>query len=365
MHDHPPSDPYRSRARADTDDARAESEVEVEVAWPVHGLPRTCACCDRKARASCLERWREDSGSRREVTLLVPYCARCLKHLNTGRVRRWKRIGLAALVGLTFPWLVVAVWDYAPMVLVIAAGLIASLLAFIALERLYPVAPIDDDHGCTTSEREALQIEGFNFEKAILWLRGTNPAWVERAAPGATRKVTRPRPTGLPRAVGIGVAALCGALALFTWALSHGEVYLDNPSSEVLRFDVDSGRRSLTLAPGAHGALELPSGERDIVVKAGSREVDHVRGRVGHWSLHALTPLGLACYAFTGVAYGEAKVNGPDIVRVPRERRWHDLGGSSYRTEIFAPLPREVRVRGEDQGVVIGRFGTVPCEGEE
>jgi hypothetical protein len=103
----------------------------------------------------------------------------------------------------------------------------------------------------------------------------------------------------------------------------------------------------------------LPSGNTRIAVKQGARVLETVRGEVGHWSTHAVTPLGTGCYAEIQAAYGTARLSGPGYREVPPTQRWHTLEGVQH---VFSPFPRSVSVGRGQSGATLRRFARVDCE---
>jgi hypothetical protein len=95
-----------------------------------------------------------------------------------------------------------------------------------------------------------------------------------------------------------------------------------------------------------------------VAVKRGAQTVETIRGEVGQWSTHAVTPLGITCYGVQQRAYGTARVVGRGFDPAPEGLRWHTLEKVGL---VFEPFPRSVSVGRGQSGSVRRRFGRVNC----
>lgn len=370
MNQDPSTTPYRGDGPRDLRDD-TEPLFELTLDWPPPLLSSACACCDGEATTT-LPTLRTRGFGREAVcrALSVPYCPSCVAHFAAGRARRIRHAAIAALFGLLTPWVLTAVWPYAHPALVASSGVAVALAALWGLARWRPSARVSRERGCTAGERPALWVETFDQAGPATVLRGTHPAWLSRLAKDASRATKALGARGRDWILWAGVPVACALAGIPAWESSGNDVYFDNPSSDTLVFEVDRGARTLTLGPGAHDVLHLPSGTRSVVVRRGGQEVERIEGEVVHGHLNVVTPLGLACYGLTNAAYGvvdAARTFGPTNTVYPRERRWHDVGMLSSAPVMFDPLPREVTVishYGVRGGATKTRFGQLPCDAE-
>ena len=361
METKPHPDPSGEGEGAVHEAAGDDALFEFTRAWPLGALPSTCACCNEAASVVRVTRRHERVGHRGDArSLRVPYCPFCAAHLDAGHVRRAKHAVAATALGVASAWAAVAARPFLLPALAIVLGGCASLLALLALDGLRRAAPIARHRGCTTGEQEAFCIAGFDVLSATARLRGTNARWVGLVSSGESRTVHNI--PGEPRwGRRAAVAALGALLSLAVWARSNGEVCFDNPTLETLTFEVDGGERTLVLAPGDRDTLFLPSGTRTIVVLRRDREVDRIRGEVGHGSTHAVTPLGIACYRAVDATVGAGDPIAPLFFLEPMEHRWHDLYVSEH---VFARVMRAVHPLGDHMSSARNSFVRVECGGD-
>lgn len=340
--------------------AGPEEVAEVELPWPMNTVPNACACCGAAADAQMNAQATAQMGRTTQTrTVSIPYCRRCVDHVKAGKTRGLSLGLLALLVALPFPLLVMVAWDYAPWFVSIPSSVAVALIALVVLETVWKARPVAREQGCCAGDQPAFWMQGFAFNGPSVKFRGVNPRWVQQIAGtyGAQPRPMGRRSPSRGRWIAAPLVALIAAVP--TWFAMHGHVYVDNPSSETLTFDIDDGCEALTLAPGAHGDLWLPSGNTRIAVKRGAQAVETIRGEVGHWSTHAVTPLGTACYAEIQAAYGSARLAGAGYRDVPQGQRWHDLSGVQH---VFEPFPRSVSVGRGQSGATRRRFTRVVCE---
>lgn len=331
---------------------------EVELPWPVNSVPNACACCSGAATTSLQTQASAQVGRTTQTrSLAVPYCARCADHIRHG-ARRGRNLGfLAFAVAMPVPFALMSVWDHVPWWIAIPSALAASLGALAMLDALWQSTPISRDQGCHEGEQPAFWMHSFAFNGPSVKFRGVNPRWLENLGRmyGAQPHKIGPRKAG--RARWIAVPLTASILAIPLWFAMHGHVYFDNPGATPLTFDIDNGGRTITIAPGEHDDVWLPSGARQIVVRSGSNALETINGEVGHWSKHAVTPLGTHCYAVTTRAYGNAYASG-GYEPAPPGQRWHDLRRVAH---VFEPFPRSVSVGRGQRGATRRRFGRVTC----
>jgi hypothetical protein len=340
-------------------DDRPEDLGEVEVAWPLRGLPNTCACCNapaetRKTTTAAAQVGR--TTERRSVE--IPYCRRCLQHLDDGN-RRGIVLGVVAtLMAFPAPVLLMLAWVYVPWFVAIPLGAVVSLVVLAVTERLWKRVPVARAQGCCGSDQPATWMSGFTFGAPSVRFRGVNPQWMQQLATGSGAQL---RPAGVRKAArGRWIAAPLVVLlaAIPMWFAMHGRVYVDNPSTVALTFDFDDGSAEITVPAGGHDDLRIPSGDTRVFVKNGTQTVETIRGSVGHWSAHAITPLGYACYAEIVSVYGSAVVTGPGYVRAPPGERWHDLDGVQH---VFEAAPSSVSAGRGQRGATRKRFQRINC----
>lgn len=338
----------------------AEEVAEVEVPWPMNTVPNACACCGAAPETQLTTQATAQMGRTTQTrTVSIPYCRRCEGHVKAGG-RRGASLGLiATLAALPFPLLTMVAWDYAPWFVAIPSGLAVALITLVVMEQVWKAKPVAREQGCCAGERPAFWMQSFAFNGPAVRFRGVNPRWVQQFAMtyGAQPRPMGARPTAKGRWIAAPLVALLAGIPM--WFAMHGHVYIDNPSAAPLTFDIDDGCETLTIAPGAHADLWLPSGSTRIAVKSGAQALETVRGEVGHWSTHAVTPLGTACYAEIQAAYGSARLAGSGYRDVPQAQRWHDLEGVQH---VFEPFPRSVSVGRGQSGATRKRFTRVACE---
>lgn len=347
--------PFRTPASVDS----SETMEEVELPWPVSTVPNACACCSAPATASLKTQASAQIGRTTQTrTLSVPYCPRCEHHVRQGG-RRGVTLGfLAFFVAVTVPLSLMQLWDYAPWFVTIPAAVGGAFGALAMLDALWRLPPVARDQGCHAGEQPAFWMFKFAFNGPTVTFRGVNPKWMEQLARSYNTRSARvgPRTPARARWIAVPICAFLAAIPL--WFAFHGRVYFDNPTQTPLTFVIDGGSRELTLAPGAHDSFWLPSGQVEVVVKRAGQGLETIQGEVGHWSKHAVTPLGTACYAVIQRAYGTASVSGSAFESAPYGQRWHDL----HRVQlVFEPFPRSVSVGRGQRGATRRRFTRVPC----
>lgn len=356
-----PSGPQGSFAQAPAPVGDGPEAVhEVETPWPAQGMPNLCACCgaapetDRTVRGSAVV-----GRTTQTRTVKIPYCRRCEAHVRAGSTRRTMSGVLAFAVGLPLPWLIQLATDYTPAAVVIPSGMVAAIVALAVLSKVWSATPVARAQRCTAGELDAFWIGGFQFNAPSIRFRSVNPPWI---AALATAHGVAPRPAGTrtpPRARWFWAPAGALVAAIPAWFAMHGHVYLDNPSNAPLTFDIDDGAEVVTLAAGAHDSVRLPSGRTRIAVKGANGAVlETIRGEVGHWSTHAVTPLGLGCYATMTRSYGTARTTGPNYVPATPGLRWHDLANVQH---VLEPLPHTVSVGRGETGATRRQFARVNC----
>lgn len=332
---------------------------EVELPWPVSTVPNSCACCNAAAQVQLATQASAQVGRTTQTrTLQVPYCAGCADHIRAGG-RRGTTLGLLAfVVAMPVPLALMMLWDYAPWYVSIPSALMGALAALAMLEALWKSRPVAREQGCHAGEQPAFWMHSFAFNGPTTKFRAVNPRWMEQLARSYGSRSARigPQKPGRARWIAAPLCALLAAIPL--WFAMHGHVYLDNPSNETLTFDIDDGCETVTVAPGGHADLWLPSGATRIIVKRAGQTADDVRGEVGHWSTHAVTPLGISCYGVIERAYGTARVSGRGYEPAPFGQRWHDLHRVGL---VFEPFPRSVSVGRGQSGSTRRQFNRVTC----
>lgn len=332
---------------------------EVELPWPSTTVPNACACCSAPATTSLKTQASAQIGRTTQTrTLEVPYCARCADHVRQGG-RRGGLLGLLAFaVALPVPFALMMVWGHAPWWISIPSALGGALAALTMLESLWKSRPVAHEQGCHAGEQPAFWMHSFSFNGPTVRFRGVNPKWMEQLTRSYNTRSTRvgaPKP-GRARWVAAPLCALIAAIPM--WFAMHGHVYFDNPTDAPLTIEIDGGSRTLTLEPQGHADLWLPSGASEIVVKREAQTLETIPGDVGHWSTHAVTPLGQTCYAIVQRAYGTAYISGSSFERAPFGQRWHDLRRVQH---VFEAFPRSVSVGRGQRGATRRRFTRVPC----
>lgn len=353
----PPAAPWPPMQGAPVSPGGAEEVLEVELPWPINTVPNACACCGGAPETQLNTQSTAQMGRTTQTrTVSVPYCRRCEAHVKEGG-RRGLSLGfIATFAALPFPALVLIAWDYAPWFVAIPAGLAVALTALVVMEQVWKAKPVAREQGCCAGDRPAFWMQGFAFNGPSVRFRGVNPRWVQQlgASYGAQPRPVGPRGAAKARWVAAPLVALLAGIPL--WFAMHGHVYLDNPSATPLTFDIDDGNETVTLAPGEHADLWLPSGTAVIAVKNGGQTLETLRGEVGHWSKHAVTPLGISCYGVLVANYGTAA--GGSGYSAPATQRWHDLQGVQH---VFEPFPRSVSVGRGQRGATRRRFARVVC----
>lgn len=332
---------------------------EVELPWPVNTVPNACACCNGPAQSQLLTQSTAQIGRTTQTrSLQVPYCARCAEHVRAGG-RRGSGLGfLGFFVALPVPLALMLLWDYAPWFVVIPAATLGALGALAMLEALWKAKPVAREQGCHACEQPAFWMQSFAFNGPTVKFRAVNPRWMEQLARTYNARPARIGPQKPGRARWVA-APLCATLAAIPlWFAMHGHVYFDNPSNDTLVFDVDDGCETVTVLPGAHADMWLPSGNTRVAVRRGAQTVETIRGEVGHWSTHAVTPLGITCYGVQQRAYGTAHITGRGFEPAPEGLRWHTL---EHIGLVFEPFPRSVSVGRGQTGSIRRRFGRVNC----
>ena len=337
----------------------AEEVAEVEVPWPMNTVPNACACCGGASQTEMKTQASAQVGRTTQTrTISIPYCARCAAHIKAGGARGVSQGFIATLSALPFPLILLTAWDYAPWFVAIPAGMVVSLIALAVLNVVWKAKPIAREQGCCAGDRPAFWMQGFSFNGPSVRFRGVNPRWVQQLAMtyGAQPRPVGARGSSKGRWIAAPLVTLLAGIPM--WFAMHGHVYIDNPSNLPLTIDIDDGCETLTLAPGAHADLWLPSGNARIAVKNGTQTLETVRGAVGHWSKHAVTPLGISCYGVLEASYGTAIASGLGPRVAPASQRWHDLEGVHH---VFEPFPRSVSVGRGQRGATRRRFARVVC----
>jgi hypothetical protein len=331
------------------------ADVDLQGVAP-EALPNYCACC-MGAPSGALTVARSQTRGRTTVTrkILVPYCQRCMAHVQA-RTRRNVALGLVALlVSLPAPLLLAWAWSYAPAALIVATGLVVSTALSALLGAVVKAPPVAREQGCC-ADHPAVAIR--RFAPASTRLRVYNPAYARQLAGmyGAQPVPASPRAPTSARWVWVPILSLLAGIPAYF--ATHGTVYFDNPSAVPLTFDVDDGARSVTVQPGQHDHVDLPAGDHQVAVQMNGQAVDRFDGDVDAFTDHVATPLGTACYARLTTTYGTAQLTAADGERMQAGQRWYALSGVDY---VLAPFPRTITANNHQTGARKVRFARVDC----
>lgn len=301
--------------------------------------PGGCACCGDAASSSRLE-----SGPR--GSLIVPYCARCLRHASARNTRVLAALVASALLAVTAAFALPLAWPWVPLVVHVMVTLVVSCvpiaIRFVAPKRRLP--------GHSASER------------AVWWqadgtLACTNARWAEalvKSASGSELSPLAPRePRFSPWFVAGPLVALFGGTT--SWLMHHPIVRVLNLTDSRIEVVVD-GRAELSVeptsseSPSAGVEVRWPTGEHQLQARsAEGAVVSDARGMLESGSRHLYAPGSRGyCFWLEETRYGRAGAQAPRLEALPADRELWVLppGIDTWFSENPAPAAADARSSG-------------------
>lgn len=320
-------------------------------------LVNECACCSASSQTSLAVRFARTRGRVSETRVLqVPYCEACARHVKAAVRRNWMLGLIATFTALPVPFLLAAVWTYAPGALIVSSGLLFAIALNLMLGRIWSEPTVTPQCAGT---HHAVAITGFFGNVTKVRVRSAQYAQKLAAQHQAVARPSRRAGTTSPRHILAPLFALIAGVP--GYLLTHGTVYFDNPGTQAITFSVDDDSASVTVQPGTAENMRLPRGDRHFALMANGQTYDRFDGEVDMAGDHLVSPYGAGCYAVITAGYGTARGTAAQP-QVLVGRRFYTL---EHVNLFFEPFPTSVSVSQGQSGATRRRLARVRCDSGE